>query len=44
MSEFLDNLIERAKSNKKTIVMGEGDDIRTLEAAKFIHDFLTLFG
>ncbi|MDO5329459.1 MAG: phosphate acetyltransferase [Coriobacteriia bacterium] len=34
MSAFLDELINRAKSDKKTIVMPEGEDERTLEAAQ----------
>ncbi len=34
MSKFLDSVIERAKNQKKTIVLAEGDDPRTLEAAE----------
>lgn len=34
MSKFLDSIIDRAKSQKKTIVLAEGDDPRTLEAAE----------
>ena len=33
MSAFIDTLIERAKTDKKTIVMPEGNDERILEAA-----------
>ncbi|MDD6308694.1 MAG: phosphate acetyltransferase [Clostridia bacterium] len=33
MSRFLDRIIERAKSDKKTIVLAEGSDIRTIRAA-----------
>ena len=36
MSSFLDTMIARAKSDKKTIVLPEGDDPRTLEAAERI--------
>ena len=36
MSAFLRNMIERAKQNKKTIVLPEGDDPRVLEAAENI--------
>ena len=36
MSEFLNGVIERAKQVKKTIVLAEGDDPRTLEAAERI--------
>ena len=36
MSVFLDSIIARAKSDKKTIVLPEGDDPRTLEAAERI--------
>ena len=36
MSAFLDSIIARAKSDKKTIVLPEGDDPRTLEAAERI--------
>ena len=34
MSAFLDKIIDKAKSDKKTIVMAEGNDPRTLEAAE----------
>ena len=34
MSAFLDSIITRAKANKKTIVLPEGDDPRMLEAAE----------
>jgi len=33
MSRFLERTILEAKSNKQTIVLAEGDDVRTLEAA-----------
>lgn len=36
MGAFLDSIIARAKSDKKTIVLPEGDDPRTLEAAERI--------
>ena len=36
MSAFLESIIHRAKSDKKTIVLPEGDDPRTLEAAEKI--------
>ncbi|MBR3182234.1 MAG: phosphate acetyltransferase [Eggerthellaceae bacterium] len=36
MSAFLDSIIARAKSDKKTIVLPEGDDPRMLEAAERI--------
>ena len=36
MSEFLDRMKAAAKSNKKTIVLPEGEDPRTIEAAKKI--------
>ena len=36
MSAFLDSIIERAKADRKTIVLPEGDDPRTLEAAERI--------
>ena len=36
MSEFLDRMKAAAKSNKKTIVLPEGEDSRTIEAAKKI--------
>ena len=34
MSDFLDNMLTQAKSDKKTIVLPEGDDERTLAAAE----------
>lgn len=34
MSIFLDSVIERAKLDRKTIVLPEGNDMRTLEAAE----------
>ena len=36
MTTFLDSIIARAKADKKTIVLPEGDDPRTLEAAEMI--------
>ena len=36
MSAFLNGIIERARADKKTIVLPEGDDPRTLEAAEKI--------
>lgn len=36
MSRFLDSILKRAKAEKKTIVLPEGDDPRTLEAAERI--------
>ncbi len=36
MSTFLENMISRAKSDKQTIVLPEGNDERTLEAAQSI--------
>ncbi len=36
MSEFLDRMKAAAKANKKTIVLPEGEDPRTIEAAKAI--------
>lgn len=36
MSDFMKTMIERAKSDKKTIVLAEGSDVRTLEAARDI--------
>ena len=36
MSQFLDAIIDRAKAAKKTIVLPEGNDERTLEAAERI--------
>ncbi|MDR0308682.1 MAG: phosphate acetyltransferase, partial [Coriobacteriales bacterium] len=38
MSDFLDRTIARAKTNKKTIVLPEGRDPRTLEAAVKAHE------
>lgn len=37
MSWFLDRIVERASADCKTIVLPEGDDARTLEAAVKIH-------
>lgn len=34
MSKFLDRIKERAKADKKTIVLAEGEEIRTIEAAE----------
>ena len=34
MSTFLDSMIDRARADKKTIVLPEGNDPRTLEAAE----------
>ena len=36
MSKFLDRIIERAKSDKKTIVLAEGTELRTVKAASII--------
>ena len=36
MSAFLDSILNRAKADKQTIVLPEGDDSRTLEAAEAI--------
>ncbi len=36
MSKFLDRIKERAKPDKKTIVLAEGEDIRTVKAADMI--------
>lgn len=36
MSSFLDSMISRAKADKRTIILPEGDDSRTLEAAERI--------
>lgn len=36
MSKFLDRISERAKSDKKTIVLPESTDIRTIQAASMI--------
>ncbi|MBS6941809.1 MAG: phosphate acetyltransferase, partial [Slackia piriformis] len=38
MATFLNTMIERAKSDKKTIVLPEGNDDRVLEAARKIVD------
>ena len=34
MASFIDTLIDRAKADKKTIVLPEGNDERILEAAQ----------
>ena len=36
MSAFMDNMFARAKADKQTIVLAEGDDNRTLDAAEII--------
>ena len=36
MSSFLESIVTRAKANKKTIVLAEGEDERTLQAAERI--------
>lgn len=36
MSSFIESVKDRAKSDKKTIVLAEGEDSRTIEAAKTI--------
>ena len=36
MSKFLDRIKERAKSDKQTIVLAEGEEIRTVKAADII--------
>ena len=36
MSNFIDGLKERAKQNIKTIVLAEGEDKRTVEAAALV--------
>ncbi len=36
MSKFLDRIKERAKQDKKTIVLAEGEDLRTVQAAEMI--------
>ena len=36
MSSFLESMLARAKANKRTIVLPEGDDERTLAAAERI--------
>ena len=38
MSTFLDDMIARAKADKQTIVLPEGNDIRTLVAAREVVD------
>lgn len=38
MSKFLDKIIERAKTDKQKIVLPEGSDIRTVQAARAILD------
>ncbi|MBQ3268086.1 MAG: phosphate acetyltransferase, partial [Atopobiaceae bacterium] len=38
MSEFLDRMKATAKADKKTIVLPEGEDPRTIEAARVIVD------
>ncbi|MDY2625658.1 MAG: phosphate acetyltransferase [Coriobacteriales bacterium] len=38
MSQFLDDMIAQAKADKKTIVLPEGNDIRTLKAARSVVD------
>ena len=38
MSDFLNRMKEAAKAEKKTIVLPEGEDPRTIEAAKKIID------
>ena len=38
MSEFLDRMKATAKADKKTIVLPEGEDPRTIEAARAIVD------
>ena len=36
MSEFVDSLKERAKQNIKTIVLAEGEELRTIQAAAIV--------
>lgn len=36
MSQFLENIIARAKADKKTIVLAEGGDMRTIRAAHMV--------
>ena len=36
MSKFLERTIERAKADRKTIVLAEGEDIRSIQAASMI--------
>ncbi len=38
MSDFLEHMKQRARANKKTIVLPEGEDPRTIEAAQMIVD------
>ena len=38
MSQFLNTIIERAKADRQTIVLPEGSDIRTVQAARAILD------
>ena len=38
MSKFLDKIIERAKTDKQKIVLPEGSDIRTVQAAMDRYD------
>ena len=38
MSQFLASIIERAKADKQTIVLPEGSDIRTVQAAREVLD------
>ncbi len=38
MATFLSTMIDRAKSDKKTIVLPEGNDDRILEAARKVVD------
>lgn len=38
MSDFMDTMMQKAASARKTIVLAEGDDTRTLEAAEEILD------
>ena len=36
MSEFVDSLKKRAKQNIKTIVLAEGEELRTIQAAAIV--------
>ena len=38
MGKFLTQIVERAKAEKQTIVLPEGSDIRTVQAARMIMD------
>lgn len=38
MPRFLDSMIAQAKTDKRTIILPEGNDIRTLKAAKIVLD------